>query len=141
MLDALLRAVAGKSLFRPCLGSISNTASLCRNKTGRWATILALAMNSEPAMWEQVWWELRPCSQHGGLERTFLPQKLLESCSLLFLQSLKPVEILCIYWSHMETSVSNQIFFPSSLRDVCPFWGGSLTPMPISCCGDKYLNK
>ena len=133
------------SLFRPCLGSVSKTTSFRRNKTRHWATILAPARNPEEAVWRQVWWELRQCSLRGGLERAILPG--LEVSRKLFTALPFPARFetrlrACVFTGPIWRQVF-QIKFssPLSLKDACLLRGGSLTPMLISCCGDKYLNK
>lgn len=122
--DALPRASLLRNyLFRPCLGSISKTTSFCRNETRHWATILAPARNPEEAMGGQVWWELRQCSLHGGLERAILSG--LEVSRKLFIALPFPARFetslrACVFTGPIWRQVF-QIKFssPLSLKDAC----------------------
>lgn len=124
--------VARNSLFRPRLGSILQTTSLCRNKACCRAIILAPARNSEEAMWGQVWWRLRLCIQPGGLEKACL--SALGGSRKPFIALPFPVR----FESRLRATVFTgpiwrqvfQIKLSSllSLKDACSLREGSLRP-------------
>ena len=129
-----------------CLGSVSQTASLCRHKTCCGAIVLAPARNSEEAVWGQVWWRLRLWTQPGGLEKPCLSALggsrkpfIALPFSARFESRLRAVVFTGPIWRQVfQIKLSSLL----SLKDACSLREGRLpAPMLVSCCGDKSLNK